>query len=341
MSGPASVVTSLLDAMVDGNEYGSIVSLESKMDLFPELKRALAEIESVRKRPCICYAANLVKDVPDTSIAASDHLPFSEMVDLVEKERKEVDILLATPGGSGEQTNLFVEALRPRFESVEFLIPYKAMSAGTLWALSGNKVWMDSRAFLGPIDPQVPAKDGTTWVPAQALLALLGKIQTEGQAQLAKGLQPQWTQIQLLQHMDQKQLGAAISASKYVTTMAAQYLARYKFADWTTHGTTNPGTAVTPDQKQKRADEVAAALCSHERWQAHGHAISREVLWNELKIKIDHTESVPGLQRALRRAWALLYYVFDKSTATKLIVSKNYAYARQMGATLPVGKRQK
>jgi len=45
-----------------------------------------------------------------------------------------------------EQVTLFVDAIRAKFQSVEFILPYKAMSAGTLWALSGERIWMDRRA---------------------------------------------------------------------------------------------------------------------------------------------------------------------------------------------------
>jgi hypothetical protein len=240
---PPTQVPSLLDIMQDGNEYGSIVSYVQPGDLMLELRRALTDIEAIRGRPCLCYAANVVRPVPDTSIQASDHLPFAEMVGRVDSAAKKVDILLATPGGSGEQVTLFVEALRPRFDEVDYLIPYKAMSAGTLWAFSGDRIWMDERAFLGPIDPQVPASDGQ-FVPAQALLALLARIQEEGNAALQKGAQPPWTHLQLLKYMDQRQLGAAMSASQYVVDIAAQYLEKYKFRGWATHRTTNAGSVL-------------------------------------------------------------------------------------------------
>jgi hypothetical protein len=321
------VVPSLLDAMQDGNEYGSIVSLlPQQSHLVPELRRALGDLEAIRGRPCLCYAANMVRaSATDTAIQAPDHLPFAEMVDGVDASAKQVDVFLATPGGSAEQVNLFVEALRPRFDSVDFLVPYKSMSAGTLWALSGDRIWMDSRAFLGPIDPQVPSKDGVL-VPAQALLTLLDKIQKEGEAALSKKQNPPWALIRLLDQMDHKQLGAAMSASNYVVTMAAQYLERFKFRTWTTHQSS--GQAVTPDDRHRRALEVAGLLCSHERWRAHGHAISRDVLGSELRILIDHPESVPGLQRAMRRLWALLYYTFDKSPVVKAMLSQKYAFFR-------------
>jgi hypothetical protein len=332
-------VPSLLDIMEDGNEYGSIVPYVQPGDLVVELRRALSEIEQIRGRPCLCYAANLVRPVPDTSIQASDHLPFAEMVGRVPASEKKVDVLLATPGGSGEQVTLFVEALRPRFDEVDFLIPYKAMSAGTLWAFSGDRIWMDAeRAFLGPIDPQVPASDGQ-FVPAQALLALLARIQQEGAEALQKGQQPPWTHLQLLKHMDQRQLGAAMSASQYVVDIAAQYLERYKFRGWTTHRTTNPGTPVTPQDRKERAVAVADQLCSHERWRAHGHAISRDVLWKELHVEIDQPEKVPGLQRAMRRMWALLYYTFDRGIVAKLLFSNAYVMVRGVNPTPAPGRR--
>jgi hypothetical protein len=327
-------VSSLLDEMKNGNEYGSIVNLSvSSADLVPELQRGLAEIEAVRQRPCICYAANVVRQgARDTAITSGDHLPFNEMVDLVAAEHKGVDVLLVTPGGSAEQVALFVEALRKRFTSVEFLLPYKSMSAGTLWALSGDRIWMDERAFLGPIDPQVAGKDGR-FVPAQSLLTLLNKFQQEGQAAIAKGQQPDWTQILILKELDYRQLGHAINASQYSITMATEYLSRYKFQSWQTHKSS--GIPVTPGERTAAAVAAATALCSHDRWKNHGHAITRAIIESELRLVIDKPEDVPGLQRALRRTWALLYYVFDRSGATKIVLSGKYRFIRAETASEP------
>lgn len=74
-----------------------------------------------------------------------------------------------------------------------------------------------------------------------------------------------------------------------------------------------------------RAAEVASKLCSHEVWKVHSHGISRETAWQEIKIKIEHPESVPGLERAIRRLWALLYYFFESSLLSKIFISDNYA----------------
>lgn len=320
-------VPSLLDAMVDGNEYGSIVPLvlSDGIELNIELQRAIAEVEKLRGRPCICYVANQIKRIAQAGIVAADHLPFNEMVAGVPAHHRSVDVFLSTPGGSADQVNLFVEALRKRFDDVQFIIPYKAMSAGTLWAVSGDAILMDSRSFLGPLDPQVPTSDGTL-APAQSLLILLSHIQKAGAERLAKKEQPDWTHVQLLRNMEHQKLGQAVGASQYVIEIAAEYLERFKFRTWVTHKSS--GVTVTPEDRKARAADVAAKLCDHARWKAHGHAISREVLWDELKIQVEHLESTEGLQRAVRRAWALWYYLFDKMPVAKAMVSQNYTFFR-------------
>jgi hypothetical protein len=321
-------VPSLLDAMQDGNEYGSIVSLvPSNPDVLLELRRAIQEIQAVRGRPCVLYVANQIKNVQETAIEGADHLPFCEMVSQIAETEKKLDIFVSTPGGSPDQVHLFVEALRPRFDAVDFLIPYKSMSAGTLWALSGDRIWMDSRAFLGPLDPQVPSKDGT-YVPAQALLTLFDTIQREGQDALAQKRPVPWAMIRLLDVMDQKQLGFAMTSTAYVINTAATYLERYKFKTWIQHSN---GSPVTPAERHERAGWVAQQLASHDKWKAHGHAISRDVLWDELKIKIDWPETVAGLQRAMRRLWALIHYIFDKLPVVKMMVSDQYSFFRTQG----------
>ena len=308
-------VKSLLDAMKEGNEYISIVGLTQNVpDLVPELRRAIGELETLRGRRCICYAANVVQDVGHSSIVPADHLPFAETVTCMPPTVSDVDVFLVTPGGSGEQVTHFVDALRSRFKSVEFLIPYKAMSAGTLWALSGDRIWMDSRGFLGPIDPQVPTKDGR-YVPAQALLTLLDKIQREGQAALKAGSKPEWTHLQIVNNLDYRQLGAAINASDYSINMATRFLNEYKFKSWTAHSSS--GAPVTPAERLARAESAARSLCNHDRWKIHGHALTRDVMWNELRIYIDKPEAVAGVERALRRLWALFMYVFDKGPVAK------------------------
>jgi hypothetical protein len=122
-----------------------------------------------------------------------------------------------------------------------------------------------------------------------------------------------------------------LTYTSYVVDLAARYLENYKFRLWTEH--TNTKASVTAEERHNRAQEVARIMCDHTKWKAHAHAITRDAVFNELQIKVDALESVPGLERAVRRLWALLYYAFDKSTALKIILSSEYSYVRNL--TIP------
>jgi len=76
-------ITTLYDMMKDGREYESIIGGVGSVDLVPELRRTLADIEAIRERPAILYAGNVVKPLKDVSvqIELTDDLPFAEMVD--------------------------------------------------------------------------------------------------------------------------------------------------------------------------------------------------------------------------------------------------------------------
>ncbi|WP_205749473.1 SDH family Clp fold serine proteinase [Aquirufa rosea] len=52
---------------------------------------------------------------------------------------------------------------------VDFIIPNYAYSAGTIFCMSGDNIFMDYFSVLGPIDPQVQNKEGK-WVAALGYL---------------------------------------------------------------------------------------------------------------------------------------------------------------------------
>ena len=77
-------------------------------------------------------------------------------------------------GGSAEIVEKLVEILRHHYKYVNFIISDCAMSAGTLFALSGDKLYMDYSSSLGPVDPQVHNR--TEWVPALGYLDQVEKM---------------------------------------------------------------------------------------------------------------------------------------------------------------------
>lgn len=330
----APVANSLLDVMVDGTEFESLLHYKyTKINLVNEIRRSIGEIESIRKRPIICYISNVVKSVAGSvSIDDSDDLPFSELVNCVPDEVKDIDIVLVTPGGSAQQVARFVNKLRPRFDNVGFILLSKCMSAGTIFSMSGNEIIMSKDAYIGPIDPQTPSKNGS-FVPAQAIMTLVEDIKNRGEALLKKGAQPPWADVVLLKNIDPKELGNAISASNYSINLVSDYLENYKFENWQFHS--DGKTIVSQDEKAKRAKEIAEDLCDHAKWKSHGHAINRETAWAVCQLKVVHSETIDGLDKAMRRMWALFYWIFENTPALKFFISDKYCIIRNSNPVKP------
>lgn len=325
---PKPIVTSLLDEMIEGREYQSIIDVQvQNIDLVSELKRALDEISVIRHRPIVCYIGNVFNQglTASNSIDFTDNLPFSEMLDSIDPKENNIDIVLITPGGSGEQVASFVSLLRPRFESVCFILPSMCMSAGTILCLSGDELIMDSRAFIGPIDPQVHTKDGS-WVPAQSIITLLEKIREKGEESIKKGINPDWTDLQILVHLDAKEIGNAYNASEFSTKLVEEHLWKYKFKNWITRSST--GNLVTDEDRKRRAREIAVQLCDHSKWLSHSRGISRDAVVSECRLQITKPEDVPGLHRSIRRFEALVTYFCERTGIIKLYVSNGYQLLR-------------
>ena len=323
---PVPIGPSPLDVMKDGHEFESLLSYNfSNVNVVAEIRRSIKEIESARGKRTLCYVANVVNGAVGTSIDGTDDLPFREMVASVPTDVREIDIVLVTPGGLANQVVNFVNTLRPRFDKVNFLLLDMAMSAGSIFIMSGDEIVMSQQSKFGPIDPQVPNKEGR-FVPAQSILLAINDIKARGQKALEKGEQPDWTDIQLLKNIDIREVGAALGASNYSIQITREFLEKFKFASWTQHS--HSQQPVTQKDRSDRANKVAEKLCDHTKWKSHGHFIDRNVAFNECQIKITHSETVDGLDKAMRRMWALFYWLFENTTMLKIFVSTEYCIMR-------------
>ena len=317
-----NIANSLLDVMEDGREFESLIKYQyNNINLLGEIRRSISEIQKARGRSCICYIANVLHSNINNSIDGTDDLPFNEMVNSIPSSVKEIDVVLVTPGGLANQVNNFVNALRPRFEKVSFIVLNMAMSAGTIFIMSGDEIIMSKQSKFGPIDPQIPNREGR-FVPAQSILIALEDIKKRGEEKIKANQQPDWTDIQLLRNIDPRDIGLAQSTSKYSIDIVKDFLVKYKFKSWLMHSSTCE--PVTEAERYNKADQIADLLCNHSEWKNHGHAINRDIAWNVCKLKITHSETIAGLDRAMRRMWALFYWIFENTPMVKVFVSDNY-----------------
>jgi len=80
-----------------------------------------------------------------------------------------IDLIIHTPGGLALAAEMIAMALKDHPATVTAVIPFYAMSGGTLIALAADKILMERFTTLGPVDPQIIG------YPAAALLRVLAQ----------------------------------------------------------------------------------------------------------------------------------------------------------------------
>jgi membrane-bound ClpP family serine protease len=194
-------------------------------------------------------------------------------------KRPKLAVVLDTSGGLVEVVERIVRTLRHHYGEVVVIVPDRAMSAGTVLAMSGDAIMMDYYAVLGPIDPQVQNQSGNL-VPALSYLVQFERLKEKSQ----KG-ELTAAEIVLLQNLDLAELHSYEEARELSTALLEEWLATYKFKNWITTETSRK--PVTPELRKKRAREIAEALSDNQRWHSHARTISMDVLTNDLNLKID------------------------------------------------------
>jgi len=214
------------------------------------------------------------------SIANSLEKPFRDFIEDLKSDTVQhttLCIILNTPGGSAETVEKLVKITRHHYHDVYFIVPDAAYSAGTIFAMSGDKIYMDYSSSLGPIDPQV--FNGKNWVPA---LGYLDKVE-EMIEKSAKGTLTQ-AELIMLREQDIAMLRRFEQARDLTIELLKEWLVKYKFKNWNNHSNNNP---VTSQEKTDRATEIASALSNNKLWHSHGRSIDVASLTNILKLKIE------------------------------------------------------
>lgn len=205
---------------------------------------------------------------------------FRDFIEALKQDsntRDKLSIIVNTPGGSAETVEKMVNVTRNHYQEVDFIVPDSAMSAGTIFCMSGDNIWMDYSSSLGPIDPQV--FNGNSWVPA---LGYLDKVEEL----IEKSRQNQLTQAEfvMLQNQDLAKLTSYEQARDLTVSLLKEWLVQYKFKNWSNHSSN--GNPVTIEEKQQRAEYIAKKLGDNKRWHSHGRSIGMKTLTTELKLKI-------------------------------------------------------
>lgn len=224
-------------------------------------------------------------------------------------------VVLTTGGGSAIAVERYVNIIRHHYSEVNFIVPDYAFSAGTIFCMSGDNIYMDYFSVLGPIDPQVQNKEGN-WVAALGYLDKVNEL-----IEKAKTNTLTQAEFVILKDFDLAELKGYEQAKELTISLLKNWLVKYKFKNWSVHMTTNPhlSNPVTTVEKEKRAEEIADMLSNNNEWKSHGRPINIDTLENKLRLKIEDYSNNDQL-RILIRAYFDLLSDYVKSNNTPIFV---------------------
>lgn len=258
--------------------------------IFDVVKKSEEEVERLLDCDLLYYFGEL-----RTFSIAYFRAAVEKLASLSDK-KKAIGICLTTPGGQAEAVEKMVEIVRHHYDEVYFIVAREAMSAGTIFCMSGDKIFMDYSSSLGPIDPQVPDREQKILVPA---LGYLDKIAELIEKSRNNTITP--AEFAILQAQDLAMIRFYEQARELSINLLKQWLTKYKFKDWTNHRTTNPGAPVTDAEKEARAEEIANLLSDNTHWHSHGRMIGIGTLRSVLRLEIDDFGADVAMRDAIRR----------------------------------------
>lgn len=142
------------------------------------------------------------------------------------------------------------------YDEIYFIVPHLAMSAGTLWVLSGNKIFMSYTSLLGPLDPQTN-RNGTMY-PALGFLDEYYKL-CNLQRRLTEA------EIILLNKLELADIRLYEQFRDLSVNLVKNWLIAYNLS--------------TSNDKNNQALSIAKELSDNNKWHSH----SRKIGINSLK----------------------------------------------------------
>ena len=218
---------------------------------------------------------------------------FTKLIEELKNDAVKHDklyVILTTRGGSAETVERYVNILRYHYAEINFMVPDYAYSAGTIFCMSGDSIYMDYSSVLGPIDPQVLNKD-------KKFVAALGYLDKVNEF-IAKAAAGNLTNAELiwLKEIDLGELRSFEQARDLTIDLLKKWLVIYKFKNWNNH---HDGSPVTNQEKEQRAEDIAKDLSDNNKWKSHAKGITISEL-AALRLRIEDFSTKADLRPLIR-----------------------------------------
>jgi hypothetical protein len=252
-----------------------------------ELRSRATEVERLLNADLVSYLGPIDED----------HISSLKVVlEAIKPRRSQLALNFETYGGYVESAERMANIMRHHYRKIDFLITTFALSAGTVLVMSGDRVWMDYSASLGPIDPQVQRRDSDEFVPALGYLEQYRRL-------IDKSREGTLTQAELhylVENFDPAELYQYEQARDLSAALIKEWLVKYKFRRWSVTETRQ--LRVTRRMKEERAAEIARILSETELWHSHSRGISMKVARRDLGLLIEDLDQKTDEMREIRDA---------------------------------------
>ncbi len=257
-----------------------------------ELDKRITQIEAVSEADFVAYLGPILDSTPDN---------FKSAIEATGTRHKTLLLLLETDGGYVEAAERIVNILRYHYEVVDFVVTSHAMSAGTVLAMSGDNIYMDYSAVLGPIDPQVGRPGAEGLIPALGYLEQYNRLIERS----SRGVLTSAELAYLVERFDPAELYQYEQSRELSVELLKEWLVKYKFKNWSETETRK--LPVTDEMRQDRAVEIARSLNATAEWHSHSRGISMEVARKDLNLQIDDIRENAKLHKSVADYETLLY----------------------------------
>ena len=226
-------------------------------------------------------------------------------------------LILHTPGGDPHAVESIVDYLHAKFDYIEVIVPYLAMSGGAIISLASNLVILGKQSQLGPIDPQFSI--GGKIHSARAIQEGFSRAKKDILEDIKLG--HLWAPI--LQSMGPSLVVEAERTLKYSEELVKKWLNERMFKD-------------ISDEKERKekANNIAKYFNAEDteedgKIHVHGQRIGFQKL-KELEAKVELLEKSQELQTAVLTAYHLMTLIFENGPYLKFIASnKDKTWCKQ------------
>ena len=274
-----------------------------------KLRERLNSISNRRGNATVIYYASsfLQKDGGDVSITREDINGFMNALYDAPTDNGLI-LILHTPGGDPNAVESIVEYLHSKFNHMEVIVPYLAMSGGAMISLASNRLILGRQSQLGPIDPQLLI--GNKVHSARAMQEGFNKARSDIESDIR--LAHLWAPI--LQNMGPSLILEAEKALAYSKELVVNWLCTRMFKE------------IEDETERMQSAETVAAYFNAEdtpslgQVHVHGQRIGASSLVN-LKLNLEFLEDDQDLQDDVLTAYHLMTLIFEMTSSRKFIAS--------------------